>query len=151
MEKTFKKSIAYVIELSLIIYSIFIILFIPWIGDLYTYVFNKQVSFIVLILVGVLLLIFALSYIFTRHWECIFKKNVCTTTSNCLFFKRKTYTFYNPKNITIEKSGGIIKRFAGLVKIRLYEDGKKVLNVDTDQDSQKDMKERRLIIILQLI
>ena len=119
MEKTFKRSFQNVLLISSIIYIIALAFSLLWFSDLYEYVFKRQLSATILAYIGLLLLIILIVYLFSLTWESIVKENVVIEKNSFLFFKRKTYSFYNSNSLMIEKTGSLIMRFSNLENFRI--------------------------------
>ena len=139
MEKTFKRSFQNVLLISSIIYIIALAFSLLWFSDLYEYVFKRQLSATILAYIGLLLLIILIVYLFSLTWESIVKENVVIEKNSFLFFKRKTYSFYNSNSLMIEKTGSLIMRFSNLENFRIYDSRRLIADIEIKKDEEREI------------
>ncbi len=139
MEKTFKKSLQVVLETSILIFIFVFIGTIPWTYNLYEHTFNRQLSSMILLYLGVLLFIVVIVFLISLLWECKVKNNLVIVSIKGLFRNKTTYSFYNPDRVTIEKSGSFVKSFSNLENYRIYENGKKIVDIEIKKDEEKEI------------
>ena len=139
MEKTFKKTLLRVSETSLLIFIFVLLLSFPWTYNLYEHAFNKQLSSMILLYLGVLVFIGVIVYLISLLWECKVKNNIVIVNEKGLFRNKTTYSFYNPDRVTIEKGGSFAKSFSNLEDFKIYENGKKIVDIEIKKDEEKEI------------
>lgn len=141
MEKTFKKSLQVVMMTSTLIFLVVLLLSSPWISNLYEHVFNRQVTTIILIYLALLILITFITFLASLLWECKVKNNIVITNEKGIFRKKTTYSFYDPDKVTVEKGGSLFKRFSNVENLRIYENGKKIVDIEVKKDEEREIYE----------